>query len=230
MSGPGPTYQSTDPAHPPDHQSSSPNSLETATPPSTLCRQTPPESLTHLDDLQVRKVPTRHPISTGLRNHRTAHALPLRKPRPRHNRQPLPQIPEMVRPVRYDHDGLLHRRARHVRGPVQQRRCVQLPRAGYAEEGRGRAVCGRRLPQGEVREVFGQAAALGLVGCYHYSRCGCRRGVSYAWAPSESAMNGSSGHSFSAAGSEPSSTPIHVSTSGPLEGWVSWEFALCRVE
>ena len=37
-------------------------------------------------------------------------------------------------------------------------------------------------------------------------------------APSDSAMNGSNGHSFSLAGSEPSSTPSHVSTSGPLEG------------
>ena len=51
-----------------------------------------------------------------------------------------------------------------------------------------------------------------------------RKGIgtsTYECAPSDRAMNGSSGHSFSEAGSEPSSTPIHVSISGPLFSSIS---------
>jgi hypothetical protein len=42
------------------------------------------------------------------------------------------------------------------------------------------------------------------------------RRMPYEWAPSASAIKGKRDQSFSVAGSVPSSTPIHVSTSGPL--------------
>src|SRR5579871_3785776 len=48
--------------------------------------------------------------------------------------------------------------------------------------------------------------------------------LTYECEPSDKAMNGSNGHSFSDAGSEPSSTPIHVSISGPLFNSISTAF------
>jgi hypothetical protein len=81
--------------------------------------------------------------------------IPLRKPRPRHNRQLFSQSPKLARPVCERNDSLLHRAARHILALEQQFRRIQLLRATYAEN--RTFLCAFLMPfvyQREVAELF----------------------------------------------------------------------------
>lgn len=60
--------------------------------------------------------------------------LALGEPCLRHDPEPRPQDAKGLRGVDDDDDGFLDRRARDVGGAVEQLRCVELARAGDAEE------------------------------------------------------------------------------------------------